>query len=273
MPRSKATPRRLIQNPIALLCGRDVVPRKLYAMERVRRDALTRYLQKRMAKEAALHRMASGAGARPDTSTMASAAATAYRSTPTLAGGQWELVKSTPTLKFWLDAPEKTMLVATRGTDDTRDIMADVRLAVNALRGSRRYREDQHEVRLMQEADKYPTNKYDWYGTGHSLGGAIIDLFIEDNLIKSAVTFNPAVQPKDLSSNETRNERHYVKGDPLHALLGHRTKVANTMHDSLYREDAMPHATSTNPFSAAWGTLKHAVRKALGAHKASNFVK
>jgi hypothetical protein len=55
---------------------------------------------------------------------------------------------------------------------------------------------------------------------GHSLGGAILDIFIKMGLIKRAVSYNPAIQPQDIRG-QVANERIYSENDPLYNIYKH----------------------------------------------------
>jgi hypothetical protein len=101
---------------------------------------------------------------------------------------------------------------------DVDDIKADAMIAVGQLASSSRYQRDFQTLKEIQQ--KYPPSSFDYYGVGHSLGGAILDLFLHSNLVKNGISYNPAVQPQDLRSQNTSNKRIYLEGDPLYQTMG-----------------------------------------------------
>ena len=135
----------------------------------------------------------------------------------------WGLVFQNPTLKIYQNG--NTLVVGIRGTKptDTGDLSADASIAVGQLASSNRYKNDERTLKEFQS--RFPPSQYDYYGVGHSLGGAILDMFIKQGLVKNGVSYNPAVQPQDLSSNSTQNERIYTSTDPLYQTLGRNLTV------------------------------------------------
>ena len=125
----------------------------------------------------------------------------------------WELVSFTPTLKFYRKGSD--IVVGVRGTADARDTSADLSLAYNGLTSTDRFKEDVGVLKQFQ--NQYPDIEY--YGVGHSLGGAVLDELIKLNLIKSGISYNPAVQPQNFRA-DIPNHRIYEEGDALYALSG-----------------------------------------------------
>jgi hypothetical protein len=154
-----------------------------------------------------------GKGTRPSNNILQQIAKEAYKPKPNQRVGEFSLFSATPTLKFYRSG--NTVVVGVRGTvpSDIEDIKADGLIAVNKLETSTRYRKDLQD--LSRVRNSLPTD--DFYGVGHSLGGAVLDAFLHTGMIKSGVSYNPAVQPKDFNSN-LPNHRIYLKGDPLYAL-------------------------------------------------------
>jgi hypothetical protein len=154
-----------------------------------------------------------GSGAIPANNVLHQIATEAYKGNPNRGVGQFRLLSATPTLKFYKSG--NTVIVGIRGTvpSDFEDVKADGLISVNQLETSNRYRKDLAELNRVRSS--LPTD--DFYGVGHSLGGAILDAFLHTGMLKSGVSYNPAVQPKDFQSN-VPNHRIYQKGDPLYAL-------------------------------------------------------
>jgi hypothetical protein len=124
----------------------------------------------------------------------------------------WELVAETPTLKIYRSGND--VVVSIRGTFDSRDVEADATIAVNSLHLSSRFKDD--EKFLINFKQQNPNLKY--YGVGHSLGGAILDLFLHKGLISEGQSYNPAIQPHDFRAT-LPNHRIFMSGDPLYTLV------------------------------------------------------
>ena len=105
-----------------------------------------------------------------------------------------------------------------RGTKpgDPIDMKADVLLAMDKLDQSARWRADRNIIRKWKNG-KYSAwsyQSYKWIGVGHSLGAAICDEALRENLIDYAVSYNGAVQHKDRQS--PKHYKIYSTGDPLY---------------------------------------------------------
>jgi hypothetical protein len=152
----------------------------------------------------------------PDTKTLYEMNKAAYANSNTNVG-DWHLVKNTPTLQFF--KKDNTIVIAVRGTADKADVIADINIGLQNLAGNSRYLDDVREINNFQTL--YPTISYNYYLTGHSLGGAICDLLLKAGLAQQAITFNPAVQKEFYGS--TNNRRIYNDDDPLFRMMGKYT--------------------------------------------------
>lgn len=132
----------------------------------------------------------------------------------------YKLMFDSPTVKAYLDDVADTIILSVRGTSDFRDVKADASIAVNRLKYSDRYINDKNII--DQLAQRYPYSKYDYYLVGHSLGGALINQLKRDfPWLKDNVQFNPAFQPYDLISQQSKDsKRFYTPDDPLYNLGG-----------------------------------------------------
>lgn len=139
------------------------------------------------------------------------AADEAYKSNPVEDLDGFHLFASSPTLKFW--KKDNDVIVGIRGTKltDYRDIKADAAIAFGNLEHSQRFKSDLDF--MMKVRGEYPAEVF--YGAGHSLGGAILDLFISKRLINSGKSINGALQ---IGKEEAANERIYNSGDALYKL-------------------------------------------------------
>ena len=134
---------------------------------------------------------------------------------------QYQLILKSPYLSAYRD--DKTVILAVRGTDisDMKDLMADISIALGQLRSSQRYKSDIIEINKLKQEPEL-SHLY-WIGTGHSLGGALIDEFLKQGLISEAVTFNPAVS-REFYNVDNHNRRIYMSRDPLYLMMGKNTK-------------------------------------------------
>jgi hypothetical protein len=159
----------------------------------------------------------------PDRGILQKMAKASYSPVPPRLIDGWSLIEATPTLKFY--RYDNTIVVAIRGTNptDKRDLEADAKIALNKLETTARYQTDR--TTLLNVMKRYPTSTYEYYGVGHSLGGAILDSFIKEGWIRNGISYNPAVQPKNLDDN-LPNQRIYQAGDPLYQIFGRFTPNA-----------------------------------------------
>jgi hypothetical protein len=143
----------------------------------------------------------------------------------------WNILKQTPTLAFFNQG--NIIVVAIRGTYDKRDIKADLAIPIGTLNETERYKDDLNVLLEFRKAN--PNYKY--YGVAHSLGSAIMDLFIDQGLIEKGVSFNGAVEPR-FYNIKNANRRIYLDSDPLYHLMGHRTvghEVRPTQENILHK--------------------------------------
>jgi hypothetical protein len=125
----------------------------------------------------------------------------------------WILLGETPTLKFYMNG--ESVVVGIRGTFDASDTSADAMIAAGQLESSKRFKTDLRDMTEFVNSHK----GLNMYGVGHSLGGAILDLFLKKGFISEGVSYNPAVQPQDFRAT-LPNRRIYMSGDPLYAIFG-----------------------------------------------------
>lgn len=165
-----------------------------------------------------------GKGLMPSKKVLQEIASWSYKAVPHPQIGDFSLISSSPTLKFY-KGKDNTIIVGVRGTKprESEDLKADAAIAIGALESSTRFQNDLKKLLDFQKI--YPMSKFDYYGVGHSLGGAIIDLFLKKGLLKKALSYNPAVQPTDLRDTTIANERIYTEGDPLYAVMGQNLAI------------------------------------------------
>lgn len=133
----------------------------------------------------------------------------------------WELIEQTPNLRFY--KKDGDVIVSIRGSKTLSDwTNSNTKLFLNKVREGNRYKDDRAAIeRMLQFAPVL-------YGVGHSLGGALLDEFIKDGLVKEGVSFNPAVQPENWDNKELarKNIRVYYEGDPVYEVMGKYTTDA-----------------------------------------------
>lgn len=173
-----------------------------------------------------------GFGPRPSDKDFFKITKTQYNPNPDQKINNYELILNTPTVKAYLDAPVKTIVLSIRGTTDSRDVLADTMIAFNRLKYSNRYIEDKNIISNL--ITQYPPNDYDYYATAHSLGVALMrQLQREFPFIKNTVGFNGAVQPYDLiDQKQNLNKSYYTEDDGLYKLggrfLANKTVIPST---------------------------------------------
>ena len=146
-----------------------------------------------------------------------------YKPDPPTYIDEFTLVYKSPTIHVYLNEQGKTILLSFRGTvpTDKDDLLADASIAINRLYYSNRFKKDKAEI--QQIFQKYPPNQYEYYVTGHSLGGAITNSMVREypKNFKYGVTYNPAFQPYDLYSQQRdKIKRLYTADDALYKLGG-----------------------------------------------------
>jgi hypothetical protein len=139
-------------------------------------------------------------------------------------------IADSPTLDAYLRDADKTILIASRGTNvtDPKDLSADAQLLLNRLPKTARYKKD---VEVLQQIMKtYPPSEFEYYLAGHSLSGAIITQLRRDfPMLKEGVAYNPAFQTADLRQQPKGVKRLYVETDFLRNLGGKYFRDAVTI--------------------------------------------
>jgi hypothetical protein len=174
--------------------------------------------------------------------------------------GDAELVKETDTLKFY--KKDNEIIIGVRGTKDFSDAVTSLSLGAESkavLRATPRLRNDITEIKEFQK--QYPPSTYHYSGVGHSLGGALIDELIDQNLISEGRSYNPAVHRADLYKPTDKNRRVYNEGDPLYAL---GSLVGQTKYNTDVRE-SKPLSSHASP-----PTLPEAYSEMLRQHSIAN---
>lgn len=146
-------------------------------------------------------------------------AQSAYAGKTRLTIGPFKLVFATPTLKFYKEEGKNLIVVSIRGTHSSEDLKADFMGLMGNLRNSERYKKDKETLLKVQQT--YPRPQFRYIAVGHSLGGAILDLFLRDNLIQNGMSYNPFVEPQEMKGNPL-HLRIYHKDDPLYKWFGHK---------------------------------------------------
>jgi len=170
-----------------------------------------------------------GAGPLPELSILQQIAKAAYSTSPPQTIGPFRLGNFTPTLKFYTLADPSdprdvdTVVVGIRGTNtsDKQDIYADAKLGLGQLEDTPRWKKDLAD--FTKYMSRFKNGGVDIYGVGHSLGGAVLDMFLKKGLIRQGVSYNPAISLGD-AQKDIPNRRIYQDGDPLLALMGRSAK-------------------------------------------------
>jgi hypothetical protein len=215
--RNKNLPKTQAQNlnrPFTKLERQALSPEELAIVRNNERLRKQRSLAKRGKVE--------GYGAKPPEKTFYDVVKQGYKAEADANVDGMDLILNSPTVKAYVDRNAKTIMIVSRGTvpSDTKDLSADASIAYNGLKNTDRYKTDQALIaNLVQQ---YPPTEYDYFMTGHSLGGATTAQLKRDfPFIKDAVVYNPASQPYDFVSQQSNQiKRIYTEDDPLYALGG-----------------------------------------------------
>lgn len=161
-----------------------------------------------------------GAGMKPEEKTFFLTAEQTYSNRPPKQIGDFLLIGDSPTIDAWLNYKTNTIMIAVRGTKDFRDVKADTSLPFNNLTNTNRYQNDRNIIASLSRT--FNPSVYDYYLTGHSLGGAIVSQLKRDfPFLKDAVLYNSAFQPKDLVQQSSGSiKRVYTTDDPLYNAGG-----------------------------------------------------
>jgi hypothetical protein len=96
-----------------------------------------------------------------------------------------------------------------------------------------------------------PSANLVYYAVGHSLSGAMIDELLDDGLVKSAVSFNPAIERVNFAK-DNNNHRVYLSCDVLYNLLG--KFITNGNLEVVEKEN--PAGADAGAIDASKGTIK-----------------
>lgn len=189
----------------------------------------------------------------PENSLLHKMATASYSPNPPQVLEGYKLVGATPTLKFYQSTTGPEIVVGIRGTKEYRDVATWPTIPFNSLASTDRFKDDLQTLLRFQK--DHPVNQYEYFGVGHSLGGAILDQFIKMGLIRKGVSYNPAIQSEDVRSN-IPNHRIYRQGDPLYSVMGQFSPSPELRTKSFW-ETLLSYI---NPFDSYY------------SHKLSNFV-
>lgn len=174
----------------------------------------------------------------------------------------YEKIFDGETIDAFLNRANNEILVGIRGTTlNMKDLTADLNIVGNNLNKTNRFKNDLFQFR--QIINKYPPNQYQYYLSGHSLGGAIVKEFKREfPFIKAGITFNSASQPEDLVNQNPNIIDNYIDKDFLYNLTG---RFINNKRVFNYK----PKETK-----GVFGWLKQkATPTAINAHKLEQFDK
>jgi hypothetical protein len=152
----------------------------------------------------------------------------AYSDAPPVNYGNYNLVFKSDTIIAYVDEKTKRVMVGFRGTKDARDVSAWVPTGVGNLSKTERYNYDKQQVLAL--LGRYGLSEYNYFATGHSLGGSLATEFMRKYGFKNAVTYNQAVAPKDLfTADSDRVKRVYTSSDILYNMQGGKYVASEVM--------------------------------------------
>ena len=170
----------------------------------------------------------------------------------------------TPTVSiFGVEKEIGLFIIALRGTSfrDINDITADLSIVkgivedastYRAIRNGNRWREDTSVIDAFKQfvVNYLHIGNATYYAVGHSLSGAIIDELLEDGIVSSAVSFNPAIERQNFNL-PNNNHRVYLECDILYNLLGKFITNGNI--------EVIPKANPSGPDAGPIDTVKGTV--------------
>jgi len=219
-----------------------------------------------------------GSGPIPQLSILQQIAKAAYSTSPPQQIGPFKLLGSTPTLKFYgLPDPDDsrftdTIVVGIRGTktSDKQDLWADAQLAIGKLEETPRWKKDLADFKSFMSRIRNP-NDVDVYGVGHSLGSAILDMFLKKNLIQQGVSYNGAIQLGD-AQKDLNNRRIYQDGDPLLAIMGRSAKNVEIRPKKVKEQSIGRRIANVASYFIPYVGLVTKGMDSLDAHALDNFI-
>lgn len=149
----------------------------------------------------------------------------------------YQILTRSPTIVFYKRITDNTVVIAVRGSADSRDwLQTNTVLPFGGLTSTTRYKEDKKFV--GDNIGKFSGGN-DIYVVGHSLGGVIADQLQKDfPIIKGGLSFNPAYQPLDFI-RKSKVDRKYTSRDPL-GLLGRFLPGAEVENNEGFLQSLIP---------------------------------
>ena len=200
----------------------------------------------------------------PPLEDLAKIVASTYKKDDAQIQGYIQVAKTDTVSFFQVKDKRNIFIIALRGTSfsDINDISADLRIVkdivedartARSVRNSQRYIDDVATIKefegIVKDYLRIPNPVY--YAVGHSLSGAMIDELLEDGLVSSAVSFNPAIERVNFAK-DNNNHRVYLSCDVLYNLLG--KFITNGNLEVVEKEN--PFGADASPIDASKGTIK-----------------
>lgn len=143
--------------------------------------------------------------------------------------GDFELVAKCDSAQVYKRDKSKIWIYAIRGwyphhSEETLDAKA---LIDSTIESRPRYK----KVKAFFQKHPAPAG-YKHIATGHSMGGAYCDQLIADGVVKEAISFNPAIQLKDL--HNSGNTRYYNRNDFIYKTIGMYASNVHTINNSFF---------------------------------------
>ena len=150
---------------------------------------------------------------------------------PKKIGGKWELEFTSETIKVYRATVNGKIIdvIAVRGSSTWEDWETNLGLIpLNAIPSGDRYKKDKGFLKAYYDEEasgKFPKANRT-FGTGHSLGGALLDRYIDEGIVERGMSINPAFEPRS-TNKSVPNFRIYNRRDALFNLLGWMLVVLN----------------------------------------------
>jgi hypothetical protein len=162
--------------------------------------------------------------------------------------GDYQLIETTPTMNLYNSSNKYVVAIRGTTTSEADDIAADLLIPFDELKRAPRFKKDLETLKKWKA--KYGPGE--WYGVGHSLGGAILDEFLLMGLLDEGVSYNPAISYAN-TQKDIKNRRIYKSGDPLYNVMGRFTKSPEVRQ-------------STEPYDGFINRKEHSIKQFEGGN-------
>jgi hypothetical protein len=126
-----------------------------------------------------------------------------------------ELILNKGEMSAYRDPSKREIIIAHRGTNQKRDLSADLALGLGVEKYHPRFKRERKQTKAIRKANP----GYSITHTGHSLGGALAERSSSKN--DKVMTYQKAAGPTALVKKRRRNQTDFIHGyDPV-SMMSH----------------------------------------------------